>query len=164
MVRNNKTCILCGNKYSYCSGCAEFDHLPRWMECYCSENCKDIFNILSGYNMNHKTKEEAKALLEKCDLTKTDAYNEFNRNCINTIMTDETSTLDASSSAETIKPVATAGQVATVGEPIMNAPEPLPETTITIDESIIETNKVSDPVMGDTAIKQPKRMKYTKKK
>ena len=60
MVRNNKTCILCGNKYSYCSGCAEFDHLPRWMECYCSENCKDIFNILSSYNMNHKTKEEAK--------------------------------------------------------------------------------------------------------
>lgn len=135
MVRNNKTCILCGNKYSYCSGCAEFDHLPRWMECYCSENCKDIFNILSSYNMNHKTKEKAKALLEKCDLTMTDTYSEFNKNCINSIMSDET-----------IKPVDTAGKITTV------------------DESIIETNKVSDPVMGNTAVKQPKRMKYTKKK
>lgn len=153
MVRNNKTCILCGNKYSYCSGCAEFDHLPRWMECYCSENCKDIFNILSSYNMNHKTKEEAKALLEKCDLTMTDTYSEFNKNCINSIMADET-----------IKPVDTAGQITTVDEPIMNTPEPLPETTVTVDESIIETNKVSDPVMGDTAVKQSKRMKYTKKK
>lgn len=153
MVRNNKTCILCGNKYSYCSGCAEFDHLPRWMECYCSENCKDIFNILSSYNMNHKTKEEAKALLEKCDLTMTDTYSEFNKNCINSIIADET-----------IKPVDTAGQITTVDEPIMNTPEPLPETTVTVDESIIETNKVSDPVMGDTAVKQPKRMKYTKKK
>lgn len=153
MVRNNKTCILCGNKYSYCSGCAEFDHLPRWMECYCSENCKDIFNILSSYNMNHKTKEEAKALLEKCDLTMTDTYSEFNKNCINSIMADET-----------IKPVATADRITTVDGPIMNIPEPLTETTVTVDESIIETNKVSDPVMGDTAVKQPKRMKYTKKK
>lgn len=153
MVRNNKTCILCGNKYSYCSGCAEFDHLPRWMECYCSENCKDIFNILSSYNMNHKTKEEAKALLEKCDLTMTDTYSEFNKNCINSIMADET-----------IKPVDTAGKITTVDEPIMNTPEPLPETTVTVDESIIETNKVSDPVMGDTAVKQSKRMKYTSKK
>lgn len=164
MVRNNKTCILCGNKYSYCSGCAEFDHLPRWMECYCSENCKDIFNILSSYNMNHKTKEEAKALLEKCDLTMTDTYSEFNKNCINSIMTDKISTLDETTADETIKPVDAAGQITTVGEPIMNTPEPLPETTVTVDESIIETNKVSDPVMGDTAIKQPKRMKYTKKK
>lgn len=153
MVRNNKTCILCGNKYSYCSGCAEFDHLPRWMECYCSENCKDIFNILSSYNINHKTKEEAKALLEKCDLTMTDTYSEFNKNCINSIMADET-----------IKPVDTAGKITTVNEPIMNTPEPLPETTVAVDESIIETNKVSDPVMGDTAVKQSKRMKYTKKK
>ncbi|WP_270425525.1 hypothetical protein [Blautia intestinalis] len=164
MVRNNKTCILCGNKYSYCSGCAEFDHLPRWMECYCSENCKDIFNILSSYNMNHKTKEEAKALLEKCDLTMTDTYSEFNKNCINSIMTDKISTLDETTADETIKPVATAGQITIVGEPIMNIPEPLPETTVTVDESIIETNKVSDPVMGDTAVKQSKRMKYTKKK
>lgn len=153
MVRNNKTCILCGNKYSYCSGCAEFDHLPRWMECYCSENCKDIFNILSSYNMNHKTKEEAKALLEKCDLTMTDTYSEFNKNCINSIMADET-----------IKPVDTAGKITTVDEPIMNTLEPLPETTVAVDESIIETNKVSDPVMGDTAVKQSKRIKYTKKK
>ena len=164
MVRNNKTCILCGKKYSYCSGCAEFDHLPRWMECYCSENCKDIFNILSSYNMNHKTKEEAKTLLEKCDLTMIDTYSEFNRNCINSIMTDETSNKD--NSAETIdptKPVPTSGQVATVGEPIMNAPEPLTETTVTIKESDT-TETISDPVMGDTTIKQPKRMKYTKKK
>ena len=164
MVRNNKTCILCGKKYSYCSGCAEFDHLPRWMECYCSENCKDIFNILSGYNMKHKTKEEAKSLLEKCDLTMTDTYSEFNRNCINSIITDETSTSDAYDSVKTIEPVHTADQVATVEEPIMNAPEPLSETTVAVEEPVTEINKVSDPVMGDTAIKQPKRMKYTKKK
>ena len=159
MVRNNKTCILCGNKYSYCSGCAEFDHLPRWMECYCSENCKDIFNILSSYNMNHKTKEEAKALLEKCDLTMTDTYSEFNKNCINSIIADEISTLAETTADETVKPLYTSGQVTAIEKPIMNTSE----ATVTIEESI-ETNKVSDPVMGDTAVKQPKRMKYANKR
>ena len=43
----------------------------------------------------------------------------------------------------------------------MNTPEPLPETTVTVDDLTIK-EKVSDPVMGDTAVKQP--MKYTKKK
>jgi hypothetical protein len=163
MVKDNKTCILCGKKYSYCSRCSEFDHLPRWMECYCSENCKDIFNTLCSYNMNHITKEDARAKFEKYDLSHKNNFNHLVKESINTIMTDEISTLDTSSPAETIKPVATAGQVATVGEPIMNAPEPLPETTITIEDSTIKKT-VSDPVMGDTAIKQPMRMKYTKKK
>ena len=164
MVKNNKTCILCGKKYTYCGNCAEFENLPHWMICYCSKNCKDIFDILSAYNMKQITKEEAKEAFEKCDLSYKQKFYHTNLDCINTIMADEISTLDVSSSAETIKPAATAGQVTTVGEPIMNAPEPLPETTITFDESIIKTNKISDPVMCDTAIKQPKRMKYTKKK
>lgn len=164
MVKDNKTCILCGKKYSYCSRCSEFDHLPRWMECYCSENCKNIFNILSGYTMKDYTKEEAKSLLEKCDLSYKSDFHHTNQEYINSIMADEITTLDETTVDETIKPVATAGQITTVDGPIMNTPEPLTETTVTVDESIIETNKISDPVMGDTAVKQPKRMKYTKKK
>lgn len=155
MVKNNKTCILCGKKYTYCGNCAEFENLPHWMICYCSKNCKDIFDILSAYNMKQITKEEAKEAFEKCDLSYKQKFYHTNLDCINTIM----STAD-----ETTEPVHTAGQVTTAEKPIMNAPEPLPETTITFDESIIKTNKISDPVMGDTAIKQPKRMKYTKKK
>lgn len=153
MVKNNKTCILCGKKYTYCGNCAEFENLPHWMICYCSKNCKDIFDILSAYNMKQITKEEAKEAFEKCDLSYKQKFYHTNLDCINSIIADET-----------IKPVATADRITTVDRPIMNIPEPLTETTVTVDESIIETNKVSDPVMGDTAVKQSKRMKYTKKK
>ena len=151
MVKNNKTCILCGKKYSYCSRCYEFDHLPRWMECYCSENCKNIFNTLCSYNMDHITKEEAKLRLEKCDLSHKHNFFHTTQESIDSIMT-----------VEPTKPVSTADQVSTVEESIMNAPAPLPETTVTIKESgIAET--ISDPVMN-AAIKQSKRMKYVGKK
>lgn len=151
MVRDNKTCILCGKKYSYCSGCAEFDHLPRWMACYCSENCKDIFYTLSSYNMKHKTKKKAKELLEKCDLTNTGTYSEFNQSCINEIMTEETSNLDMIDSVVTVTPVSE--DIIKLAESVVN------DTTSDPD---IE-NRVSDPVMN-TAVKQPKRMKYVGKK
>ena len=65
MVENNKTCILCGTKYTYCNNCAEFDHLPYWMICYCSRNCKDIFDTLSAYNMKQITKDKARDILSK---------------------------------------------------------------------------------------------------
>lgn len=163
MVKNNKTCILCKKKYSYCSNCAEFDNLPYWMTCYCSKNCKEIFDTLSAYNMNQLTKEEAKFCLDKCDLSYKGNFNSLNQGFIDSIMTDKTSTFDVDNSVETIEPVPTAGQVTIIGEPIMNAPEPLPENAVVIEEST-DKETVSDPIMGDTAIKQPKRMKYTKKK
>lgn len=60
--KNNKKCILCGKTYTYCSRCEEFDHLPRWMEIYCSDNCRTIFNTLTEYNAENIT---AKGIQEK---------------------------------------------------------------------------------------------------
>ena len=57
--KNNKKCILCGKTYTYCSRCEEFDHLPRWMEIYCSDNCRTIFNTLIEYNAKNITAKEA---------------------------------------------------------------------------------------------------------
>ena len=57
--KNNKKCILCGKTYTYCSRCEEFDHLPRWMEIYCSDNCITIFNTLTEYNAENITAREA---------------------------------------------------------------------------------------------------------
>lgn len=86
MIKDNKVCILCGKKYSFCNRCEEYDHLPRWMAIYCSENCKDIFNIISGYNMKLKTKEEAANALGKCNLSKKDQFNKACQGYINEIL------------------------------------------------------------------------------
>ena len=78
MIKNNKVCILCGERYSFCSRCEEFDHLPRWMAIYCSDNCKKIFDTISAYNMKLKTKEEAAKILKECDLSR---KSEFKESC-----------------------------------------------------------------------------------
>lgn len=78
MIKNNKVCILCGERYSFCSRCEEFDHLPRWMAIYCSDNCKKIFDTISAYNMKLKTKEEAAKIIKECDLSR---KSEFKESC-----------------------------------------------------------------------------------
>ena len=169
MVRNNKTCILCGTRYTYCNNCAEFSHLPIWMLCYCSKNCKDIFDTLSSYSMKHITKEEAKNILNKCDLTNIDKFNKSNQNCIKEILKKDT--------AIPAEPVVESTPQEIPTKEFMNAPvEDVPviktEASVLAETPIVESETapaealetIADPVMGNTAIKQSKRMKYTKKK
>ena len=85
MVKNNKTCILCGKVYSFCNRCEEFDHLPRWMAIYCSDNCRKIFSALTEYNAGNITKEQAAAELSKCDLSDKKHFHPFNQEKIDEI-------------------------------------------------------------------------------
>ena len=163
MVKNNKKCILCGKVYSYCNSCSEFDHLPRWMECYCSENCKEIFNALSAYNMKTRPVESIIATLKASNL-EIEKYHEANQKYIKEILEK-----DAAAPAE---PVAESAPQEVPIEEIMNAPvEDTPivsaETSIPEKISVVESDTtpaetIADPIMG--TVKQPKRMKYTKKK
>jgi hypothetical protein len=75
MKKNNKKCIVCGEIYTYCSGCSEFDHFPRWMGIYHEENCKNIFDITSRYLHEQISKEEAKEKLVKCNLSNKKNFN-----------------------------------------------------------------------------------------
>lgn len=83
--KDNKKCILCGKTYTYCSRCEEFDHLPRWMEIYCSDNCRIIFNTLTEYNAKNITVKEAAKRLEKCDMSDAGKYHEVNQKMITEI-------------------------------------------------------------------------------
>lgn len=163
MVKNNKKCILCGKVYSYCNSCSEFDHLPRWMECYCSENCKEIFNALSAYNMKTRPVESIIATLKASNL-EIEKYHEANQRYIKEILEK-----DAAAPAE---PVAESAPQEVPIEEIMNAPvEDTPivsaETSIPEEIPVVESDTtpaetIADPIMG--TVKQSKRMKYTKKK
>lgn len=86
MKTNNKKCILCGKTYTYCSRCEEFDHLPRWMEIYCGDNCHIIFNTLTSYNSKTISIVEAAKILDKCDLSGVDKFHEFNQGLVKKIL------------------------------------------------------------------------------
>lgn len=70
--KNNKTCICCGKKYRYCNSCAEDALKPTWYGIFHNENCKNIYTITNDYKSNDSnklTREEAKKLLDGCDLS-----------------------------------------------------------------------------------------------
>lgn len=69
MPKNNKTCITCGKKYSYCPGCGRSDVDNMWKNIYCSENCRNIFNLMTSYCAGHVSKEKAIETLSACDLS-----------------------------------------------------------------------------------------------
>ena len=69
MGRKSRECYLCGETYKYCPTCSNDRVKPSWMAEFHSENCKDIFDICTRFNMELLTKEDAKAAIEKCDLS-----------------------------------------------------------------------------------------------
>lgn len=69
MGRRNRSCYLCGETYQYCPTCSQDRMKPSWMAEFHSENCKNIFDICTRFNMQMFTKDEAKVAIEKCDLS-----------------------------------------------------------------------------------------------
>ena len=69
MKKRTKTCIVCGVEYTYCNNCKEHASKPSWMAIYHDENCRNIMNIATEYMAGNLPKADAKAELDKCDLT-----------------------------------------------------------------------------------------------
>ena len=85
--RDIRTCVLCKQNYSYCPVCNPEDRLkPTWYFCYCSDNCHDIDSIASAYEDGRITDIEAKAKLEKLDLSRKEYFGESYKNSIASIM------------------------------------------------------------------------------
>ena len=74
MGRKTRECYLCGEKYQYCPTCSQDRMKPSWMAEFHSENCKNIWDIATRFNMQLLTKEEAMAAMEKCDLSNKDNF------------------------------------------------------------------------------------------
>ena len=69
MGRRNRECYLCGKDYQYCSTCSQDKMKPAYMSEFHSENCKNIFDICTRFNMQLMSKTEAQDALNACDLT-----------------------------------------------------------------------------------------------
>lgn len=67
--KNNRKCICCSTEYRYCNTCSEDALKPAWYSIYCSENCKKLFQAVSGYLANAVSIEETRARFDNCDLS-----------------------------------------------------------------------------------------------
>lgn len=66
---NNRKCYCCGKIYTYCPSCAEDVNKPAWMALYDNDNCQTIWFAIADYKQGVINKDEAKKILEKCDLS-----------------------------------------------------------------------------------------------
>lgn len=87
MSKNDlRMCCVCHKEYPFCL-CNPEDRLkPAWHFAYCSENCKDIYNITSAFEDGRITDTEAKEKLEKLDLSRKEYFGESYKNSIASIM------------------------------------------------------------------------------
>lgn len=85
--RKNRVCFTCGEKYVYCSSCNRKD--PTWMAEFHEENCKNIFQICTNFNVGIMNKSEAKSALEQCDLSNKESFKDFVQHDLEVIFAEE---------------------------------------------------------------------------
>ena len=73
-MKKIRKCYTCGAEYDYCPGCANSSGGPEWKLLWDKEECKDIFNILSAYNMDLVSDAEVKEVLDAYDVKSYDGY------------------------------------------------------------------------------------------
>ena len=77
MGRRSRECYLCGCDYQYCSTCSSYKTSPAWMSEFHSENCKNIFDICTRFNMQLMSKTEAQDALKSCDLSNKENFKSY---------------------------------------------------------------------------------------
>ena len=89
MARRTRECYLCGEKYQYCSSCSQDRMKPAWMVEFHDENCKNIFDICTRFNMELMSKEDAQKALSACDLSNKENFKYYVQRDITNIFADE---------------------------------------------------------------------------
>lgn len=70
MGKFDRTCVVCGKHYEYCTNCDRFLNYPTYMTMYCSKECVDLFDILSSFEAGQTSKEDAQKVLQGMDQNK----------------------------------------------------------------------------------------------
>lgn len=86
-TKNNTKCVLCGKEYYYCNVCNSTD--PSWMISFCSDNCRQIYNVVASYSMKKLTQEQANGKLKELDLKNENNYSEATKGLLSEINVEE---------------------------------------------------------------------------
>ena len=89
MARKDRQCYLCGESYKYCGSCSNDRAKPAWMSEFHSENCKNIFDICTRFNMQLMSKVEAQDALKACDLTNKSNFKSYVQHDLEVIFAEE---------------------------------------------------------------------------
>lgn len=100
MGKKNKKCILCGKQYTYCPTCQQDKDKPVWMNIYCSENCKNIFDGSTDYKAGEITEDQYKDILSKADLSRKNEFKDSVRKTIDELMSGKVDKVEVEKTEE----------------------------------------------------------------
>ena len=89
MGRKTRECYLCGQTYHFCPTCSQDRMKPSWMSEFHDENCKNIFDICTRFNMELMSKEDAQKALNACDLSNKENFKDYVKCDIANIFAEE---------------------------------------------------------------------------
>lgn len=89
MARRQRECYLCGRDYQYCGTCSQDKMKPAWMSEFHSENCKNIFDICTRFNMQLMSKSEAQKALKSCDLSNRENFKSYVQRDLDAIFAED---------------------------------------------------------------------------
>ena len=86
MEKLNRTCIICGKRYSYCNNCQRDTGKPTWYFIFDGENCHDIYEVCTQYRDKKIDAKKAYELISKLDLSNIEDFVETTKNQIKEII------------------------------------------------------------------------------
>ena len=102
MADHNRTCIVCGATYTFCPHCGDESRREEtWRMIYCSNDCRQIFGIVTDYLNKHIDLREARHRLGFVSLKNQDSFDEDIRKSIEEILTAKEDAARESSAGNT---------------------------------------------------------------
>lgn len=153
--KDNKTCIVCKKKYTYCNTCSKFKHLPIYMTIFCSENCKTIYEVMNNYESGIIDTDTAKKQLDELDTSRHMYYTKSFANTYNKIYgimneTDEDIEKEVDSKTDDLSSV-------TIDNVVVD------ETASKTISDVIENNTISTDEISDNIDKISQASTFKKK-
>lgn len=92
-----RICSVCRREHSFCPVCNPEDrNKPTFYFAFCSENCKNIYDVTSKYENGKMDEQTANEQLSKLDLSNKESFGESYRNTLKKIseLLKETENID----------------------------------------------------------------------
>lgn len=121
MGKFDRTCVICGKLYEYCTNCDRFLNYPAYMAMYCSKECVDLFDVLSSFEAGQTSKEDAQKVLQGMDQGKMKMLKNSLANSYKKIMAEESKSEETEVEEKDSEPIKPEVEKQIAGETVKKA-------------------------------------------
>ncbi len=163
--KSKRICKCCGKQYEYCPHCGKHSD-ELWRNITDTEECREVLNIVSAYNMKLANKDQVKKVLDKFGVTDYGKYKDSISSVLNELFGKKKEDVQekAAEVVESIAPVAEVKEERSIeAEPEVPAVE-VRYTPAPVVEQPLATAEVEVPTMPKEDTPKEDRNSYKRRK